>query len=215
MTDNKSPEYNTAPEDERSRMNAIAHVGKRAVEALIVSIEANPVISETSRYALLGATYAATRNPVLAASVYAGSTALLEGSASYATADLITSEKGEQTTKKISQWIDKTPLKYLVPSNKELSIVREGLIATYLGTSIQLYTAQKAKPEITKSELRRRGRFATGYLTGLTFTEGAFGSEAFHYITDWEISAPLAVGLTGIFYSLRRKREKFKPGHQR
>jgi hypothetical protein len=210
MAHNNPPEYNTAPEDEHSRMNSIAHIGKRAVENLVVGIEVNPFVSETSRYALLGATYLATRDPFLAASAYAGSTALLEGSASYATADLITTEKGERSMRKISQLIDKTPLKYLIPSNKEPSIVREGLIATYLGTSIQLYTAQKAKPEITKPELRKRGMVATAYLSGLTFTEGAFGSEAIHYITDWEISAPSAVALTGILYALRRTREKFK-----
>jgi hypothetical protein len=191
-------------------MNSIMLVGKRAVEDLIVGIEVNPFVSETSRYALLGATYAATRNPFLAASAYAGSTAILEGSASYAAADLITTEKGEKTMKKLSRIIDKTPLKYLFPSNKELSIVREGIIATYLGTSIQLYGAQKAKPEITKPELRKRGMVATAYLTGLTFTEGSFGSEAVHYITDWEVSAPSAVALTGILYALRRTREKFK-----
>ena len=71
-----------------SRLAWLAVIGKRTVESTVVFIEANPLISEVSRYALLGATYAATKNPAYAAGAYAGSTLVLQGSASYAASDL-------------------------------------------------------------------------------------------------------------------------------
>src|SRR3990167_286398 len=161
---------------DRDRRSGL-HIVKRALQSTVIALEVSPA-NEAMRYGAFGAVLTQTRNPLIGAAVLGGSTLLVEGAATLATADLIASERANKTI----NWINGKLNKY-VPADAKMPPVAEAGVAMLGGSVVVLAEKQREDPTRTAEQNRRHGMFTAGWLAGVLAGEGALvahGGEGYY-----------------------------------
>jgi hypothetical protein len=188
----------------------------RAAESVAVGYEITP-LDDALRYALLGATYAATRSPEASALVYGATTFVTEGIAAASTADLMASQNGKKFVAWANNKIESTGISSAIKTGK---VVRAA-IATYLGSSFLLAIKQREDPNRTLSQNIKYGMGTAAALGGVCAAEGyaitgvgdTVLSKGFNLVEQSgkpEIIAPAVIALGGLAAARKWARGKLR-----
>lgn len=200
---------NRQPNDQfyENKLKKSLQVAKHALQTSIVVLEVTPA-NEIMRYGILAMALSQTQDPLVGAAVLGGSTLVIEGSASLATADLLTTETSKHGIDWVNQKIEK-----IIPKNVKMSSVAEAGIAMYGGSVIVLAEKQRENPTRTKHQNRKHGIFTASWLSGVLSVEGALIAKGIDNYTEPKVLGAAILGLAGIGagFSWARKQLKTNP----
>ena len=184
-------ETSNPTEMEPRRLHRICELGKDALLRAAVTYEILPITNEGTRYAALAATEAFTRNPLIGAAVFGGSTLLIEGAGAVAASNLITGK----TQNKLFDWLNEK-VKGYVPEDAKLSVPLEAGVALVAGTPVAMAVKQLVEPNRSTEQVRRRGLLMAAWVSGVCAVEGATISAGIGNYSDPKYigGALLAVG---------------------
>lgn len=191
------PETNLVNDARAKR--TLGSVAMTSLKTGVIAAEVTP-LNGVLRYGIVfGTTLAATGNSFAAAGALGASTLLLEGGAAIASADALTSEKGNKSLSLVNKGLDHKWFKRVLPHEVKLNPSVEAVVGLYAGTSILLTLKQRENQERSTKQLRKYGLLTTAYLTGVCTLQGYAISEGVTNITDPKIVTPAAVALGGMF----------------
>lgn len=170
----------------------IVHQTKRALQMAAIVAELAPT-NEAIRFGAFGAAQAISGDPLAGAAALGGSTLVVEGSAAVATADLLTTEKGNKAIEKVKEKIDK----HISPDAK-LSPLGEAGLAMLGGSAVVTLAKQIEDPSRTKEASRRHGLFTSTWMAGYFAVEGALISSGINNIHQPEAVGAAALGLASL-----------------
>jgi hypothetical protein len=189
----------TNPVNDTRTERTLGSVAMTTLKTSVIAAEVTP-LNGVIRYGLVfGTTLAATGNSFAAAGALGASTLLLEGGAALASADALTSEKGNKSLSLVNKGLDHKWFKRVIPHEVKLNPSVEAVVGLYGGTSILLTLKQREDQERSTKQLRKYGLLTTAYLTGVCTLQGYAISEGVTNITDPKIVTPAAVALGGMF----------------
>lgn len=124
--------------------------------------------NEMARYGLFGIAEAAGAHPIVSASVFAGSSAIIEGTSALIGSQILTHPSGHKAQKLIQRGAAKIGMTKDVRLNAPLKIS-----SAMLGGSFVYQIVEKVEHrDISQKELRNKGILATAAVVGATGTQG-------------------------------------------
>ncbi len=202
VTQAKQPVDAAENTGEKQRNWVSTKLGK-LVAASVLTLEMNPITNDGARYALLAATYGATRNPELAAAVYGASTLAYEGVGGVVAADVLDTPSGAKLVDKSNKVLDKIGASKFLKTNT----ATEAAVAIYGGTPAVTFLKHRQNPERTRAENRRYATLVSLGISAVCAAEGFAITEGIHSPDALTLSIAGA-GVGGFLASWRWARKK-------
>jgi hypothetical protein len=166
------------------RFRRAGRIGKRAVEATVLSLALNPLTNEGSRLAIAGTVEATTHSAALTALAWGGSTLVIESGAALITSDLLQSERAPKTIAWLNKMLGKVGVKETTKFNP---MVKAG-ISYIAGSGVAVFVEQREDQTRTRSQ---NIRYGLKNAAALSVVCGAQGALVANGIAD---PSPLAIG---------------------
>lgn len=192
-TPNTTNEHiNLDNKESSERLAKILHIGKRAVQSMIIAGELGPA-NELIRYGAFAASQVASSNPLIGAAVLGGTTLVVEGGAALASADII-SKSGDG---RILGWMHNKMSKFFKHPPKKPSPVTEAALAMAGGTVVVNAAQQIADPTRSTAENRKHGLKVAGYMSAYFTAEGALMSKGVETLGVYKTVGASILALAG------------------
>lgn len=197
-----SPIDSAVESDQQGWFKSSIQSAKRVVQGAALTVEMLPITNEGVRYGALGATEVLTRNPLVGAAVFGGSTLLIEGAGALAASDFITGK----TSNQVFEWLNKK-ISSVIPNEAKMSKPIEAGLALSLGTPVLMAAKQRENPNRSSQEAKKHGLLTAAWVAGVCAVEGAMISEGVGgYADPKKIAA--AVAATGVFIAIPKWAKK-------
>ncbi len=170
----------------------------RLIAGSVIVAEVTPV-NELLRYGAFGLAVASQDNPVVSAAVLAFTTLGIEGAAAFVAADILDTDRGNKTTAKINDVIDRRNLNGVLRTGP----VSEFSVALIGGSAITTFVKHRQDPSRTRRQNRRFGVLTTVEMTATMGATGYLTARGIETPNVQTIGAALLSG-TGVFYGVKR-----------
>lgn len=203
-------------EEEPEKVRTIGHIGKRALQSALITLQVLP----TNGFVTLGAglaAYAVTKNPFIGGAVSGVMTGALEGASGLATADILTESPDNKVIGSVNSLLNHKRIKpLLVAKDEDLLPLSEGLTALYAGTPAVMVAKEAVMSEETLEkrtyEDRRKYALRTAAILGAICTPQGYlyAAGVDSVFNDPKMLAPVAAAVGVAAYAKSRATERLK-----
>jgi predicted GNAT family N-acyltransferase len=179
----------------QTRLGRAREHGKNAIAAVGVAVSA-PGVYELALAGTVGTSVGTTNNPLLAAGIATGFTAVAEAGSALGTARLLETERSQRVMRAANKILGKMGLR----PEGETSLATDAALAFVAGSGTMLAMKQTLDPDRTKKENRRRGLTTAAISTVMAAPVNLAIAEGINEITPTRVAlgAVAVAGFLGV-----------------